>query len=224
MKRTLFLFFFLFSIISVVFAQKKNPGYNRYLPGKLDPSTKYLFYLHGGIVQEQGINAVSKDFGRYEYLAILDTFRKRGFVVISEPRPKGTVEQEYAAFVSREIDTLLREGVPANNIIVVGASLGAYITVELANMRKNSEIKYALLGLCSDYSLNLFSKYEAELCGNFLSVYEGSDSKGSCDKILMNKNCKSAYQEIKLTMGNSHGFLYKPYKEWVDPLVKWARE
>jgi hypothetical protein len=31
----------------------------------------------------------------------------------------------------------------------------------------------------------------------------------------------SGYKEIKLSMNNGHGFLYKPYREWVHPLVKW---
>ena len=33
---------------------------------KLDNKT-HIFYLHGRIVQEQGINALSEKFGKYEY-------------------------------------------------------------------------------------------------------------------------------------------------------------
>ncbi|MGH7452622.1 MAG: DUF1566 domain-containing protein, partial [bacterium] len=35
------------------------------------------------------------------------------------------------------------------------------------------------------------------------------------------QDCISDYKEIKLNMNNGHGFLYKPYREWVHPLVKW---
>ena len=191
------------------------------IPKKVEPSKKYLFYLHGGIVQEYGINAVSKYFGPYKYLDILDTLSSCGYHVISEARPKGTDEVEYAGRVSTQIDTLLNAGVLPENIIVVGASLGAYITIETANILKNRKINYAILGLCNEYNLNYYSKYRKELCGNFLSIYESSDQKGSCDRLLTEPHCKSGSKEVRLNMGNGHGFLYKPYKEWVQPLVKW---
>ncbi len=125
------------------------------------------------------------------------------------------------ARLSTQIDTLLNAGVLPENIIVVGASLGAYITIETANILKNRKINYAILGLCNEYNLNYYSKYRKELCGNFLSIYESSDQKASCDKLLTEQYCKSGYKEVRLNMGNGHGFLYKPYKEWVQPLVKW---
>ena len=57
------------------------------VPLNPDTSIIHLFYLHGGIVQEQGVNAVSEYYGKYEYLAILDSLSRRGFYVISEARP-----------------------------------------------------------------------------------------------------------------------------------------
>ncbi len=194
------------------------------IPKKVDTSKKYLFYLHGGIVQAQGINAVSKDFGAYEYLKILDTLSSYGYYVISEARPKGTNEVEYAVKVSKQIDTLLNHSVAAENIVVVGASQGAYITIETANKLRNSNINYAILAFCNEYNLNYYSKYRKELCGNFLSIYESTDQKKSCDNLLNVMHCKSGYQEIRLNMGNGHGFIFKPYKEWIHPLVAWINE
>jgi len=191
------------------------------IPKKVDPSKKYLFYLHGGVVQEYGVYAVSKDYGAYEYLKILDTLSSYGYIVISERRPKGTDEVEYAEKVSKQVDTLLKGGVAPENIIVVGASQGAYITIEAANMLKNQQIKYAVLAVCNEYNVNYYSKYNKELCGNFLSIYESSDHKGSCNKLLMEQHCKSGYEEVRLDMGNGHGFIFRPYQEWVHPLVKW---
>ena len=60
------------------------------VPQQIDPQAHYLFYLHGRIVEE-GRRPTSPQFGVYEYDKILETFRARGFVVISEQRPKGTV-------------------------------------------------------------------------------------------------------------------------------------
>ena len=193
------------------------------VPLKIESAAKYLFYLHGAIVQEQGINAVSKDFGPYKYLDILDTLKRNGFNVISEARPKGTLEEEYAQKISAQIDTLLHAGVSPENIIVVGASSGAYITIEIANKLKNKKINYVIMGLCNEYAVNYFSNYK-DLCGNFLSIYEATDPHGSCEKIFMEQHCQPGFREIKLNMGNSHGFLYQPYKEWVVPLVAWINE
>ncbi|MFQ5639008.1 MAG: hypothetical protein ACE5IR_13575 [bacterium] len=97
------------------------------IPKEVKKSEKYLFYLHGGIVQQQGINAVSPVYGAYEYLNILDELLGYGYQVISEARPKGTDEVKYADNVSNQIDTLLNAGVAPENIIVVGASQGAMV-------------------------------------------------------------------------------------------------
>jgi hypothetical protein len=40
--------------------------------------------------------------------------------------------------------------------------------------------------------------------------------------VIGKRNCDAGFEEIVLEMGNGHGFLYKPYEDWVGPLVKWA--
>ena len=172
--------------------------------------TQLTIHEHGGIVQAQGEDAVSDLFGPYKYRDILNTLKQKGFWVISEVRPKESTELEYAQKVSDQIDTLLAEGISKENILVIGASLGAYITVELANIRKDSELRYVLIGLCSDYALELFSNYKDALCGDFLSIYELSDQKTSCMPMLDDDNCKTGVKEISTNMGIGHGFLYKP--------------
>jgi len=53
-------------------------------PAKADPAATYLFHLHGRIVQEQGREAVSPKYGRYEYDAILARLAEAGLVILSE--------------------------------------------------------------------------------------------------------------------------------------------
>jgi len=187
-------------------------------------SKKYIFYLHGGVVQEYGVNAVSRVYGPYKYDDILDTLRSYGYNVISERRPKGTDEEEYAKKVSKQIDSLFKLEINAENIFVVGASQGAGIAIETAYIRRDDKINYALLAICNEYNMNYYAKYQDTLCGNFLSIYESTDQKKSCNKLLMIEYCKSGYKEIELNMGNGHGFIFKPYKEWIQPLVKWIDE
>lgn len=187
----------------------------------IDTSRIYLFYLHGQINIENG-KGISQYFGVYEYQRILDTFASYGYKVISEPRPINADDGVYSAKISNQIDTLLKSGIKPERISVVGASAGAYITIDVAMRVKNKNIKYAILGMCE---ADTYKSYQGkELCGNFLSIYESSDPHGSCSKLFEDKNCKTGVREIRLNMNNSHAFLYKPYKEWVYPLVNWINK
>ncbi len=191
---------------------------------KQDNQEKFMFYLHGGVVQEQGINAVSPQYGKYEYTAIVDTLQRQGFKVISEIRRKGTEEMAYAEKIKNQIDSLMSIGVSPGNIVVVGASAGAYIAMESAMILENPDIKFVLLGLCGEYAVNYFSSYKDRIAGDFLSIYESSDSKGSCASIFSEPSSKVRFHEIKLDMGINHSFLFGPHDEWVQPLVEWVRE
>jgi hypothetical protein len=179
----------------------------------------YLFYLHGGIVQEYGAKAVSPYYGSYEYTAILDTLDNYGFHVISEVRPKGTTEVEYAEKVKYQVDSLLASGISPKQVVVVGASAGAYIALEVALTLRNPAVNFVVIGLCSTYARNYFAPKKQKLYGKFLSIYEVSDSKGSCQEIF--SDVKS-FKEVALTMGIDHAFLFKPYDEWIKPLVEWV--
>ncbi len=189
-----------------------------------DTSKTYVFYLHGGIVQEQGAEAVSKEFGPYLYQAITDSLAAAGFVVISEVRPPGTIEKEYALKIKRQVDSLLSAGIQISNIAIVGASQGAWIALEAALLLKQPQLKFALLGICNEYNLDYFSKLRQGLCGNFFSIYETSDSKQSCLSLFMDVRCRTGFKELALDIGKGHGFLYRPYNDWVKPLVKWISE
>lgn len=189
----------------------------------VDKPAKYMFYLHGRIIEEQGIHAVSPDYGSYEYLAILDSLNAYGFIVISEARAKNTNELLYAEKVSKQIDSLLNKGVPPNHIYVLGASKGAYITLLTAREVQNKEVNYIVMGVCSFDNTNYWSEDKIEMCGNFLSIYEASDTfGGTCYRLLGQGSCISGFEEVKLNMGNRHGFLYKPYSAWINPLMKWV--
>ena len=137
---------------------------------------------------------------------------------------KVRLKKEYAKKVSLQINSLLDRGIQPENIVIFGASLGAYITMETATILKNQKIKYVVLGLCSESAVELYSNTSNDLCGNFLSIYERSDEKKSCLPILIETDCKEGVKEIMLDMGLGHGFLYKPYDDWMEPLVEWIED
>lgn len=214
----------LFSVLGIFPVNNANAqNASSSVPRKINHDGIYLFYLHGGVVQAQGANAISPYFGKYEYHAILDTLKNQNFYVISEVRPKNTIEEEYAKKIIKQIDTLINKGVPDKNIVVVGASLGAYIAMEASILNRKENIRFVILGLCSEYALNYFTKEKNKFCGQFLSIYESSDSKGTCFDIFQNLENGSSFEEIELNMGISHAFLFKPYNEWVKPMVNWIK-
>jgi hypothetical protein len=215
------LFFAVLSLLAVAAARaQENPG--GAFPAKIDPAARYVFYLHGRIVEEQGANAVSERFGAYEYTKILQTFRAAGFTVISEVRPVGVEVDAYASRIEGQIRTLLSAGVPPANVTVVGASRGAVIAMQVSTRLRNRKVRYVLLGNCND---TVFSRYRFDLSGEVLSIYETSDEYGgTCRGLFAASTGLSKREEISLTNGLGHGFLYRPLPAWVDPSLSWARD
>ncbi len=180
---------------------------------------RYVFYLHGKIVEDQGANAVEtvQGFGAYEYSNILETFRKEGFVVISEVRARNTDPATYAHKVARQVDSLIKKGVRPNEITVIGASKGSVIAMLTSSTLKNKDVNFVFMAGCFG------GDHDIRFCGNILSIYEQSDGVGSCQVLKSSSSLPIPhYKEITLHTGLRHGFLYKPLKEWVIPAVKWA--
>ena len=189
-------------------------------------SQHYLFYLHGKIIEDQGANAVDtiNGFGAYLYEDILDTFKKAGFTVMSEVRQKNTDPAEYAHKIVNQIDSLIKNGVNANDITVVGASKGAIISMLISSYLKNKDVNFVLLAGCIN---NILQSYpDIQFCGNILSIYEENDDIGrSCAGIKEKTRLTTPhYKEIELHTGLKHGFLYKPLPVWIEPAIKWANK
>lgn len=180
---------------------------------------KYIFYLHGKIIEDQGANAVetAQGYGAYEYNNILDAFRQEGFIVISEVRPRNTDPETYALKVVKQIDSLIRKGARPGTITVIGASKGSVIAMHTSSLLKNKEVNFVFMAGCFGSGNNI------HFCGNILSIYEKSDGVGSCQSLRNSSSLPVPhYKEIAINTGLRHGFLYRPLKEWVTPAVNWA--
>ena len=195
-------------------------------PDSIDPAKPYMFYLHGKILEDQGIPAVSPEFGEYEYFEILETLAGLGSVVISEQRPKDTDSVRYARKISAQITALLDAGVPAKDITVVGASKGAGIVIYVSHFLDNEDINYVIMGICHPNIVEELVGAEVYLSGNVLSIYDSSDDyAGSCQELFSASDGKgiSRYDEVVLDIGTGHGILYQPLDEWILPAVQWAK-
>ncbi len=163
----------------------------------------------------------SDRYGVYEYQQILDAFRSRGFIVISEARAKDTDGNQYAAKVVEQITRLLEANVPPNKITVVGASKGAVIAMLASTLLKNRNVNFVLMCNCNDYILE---NYDLDLHGNVLSIYDAADEYGqSCQKFFERASGLNKHEEMELRTGLGHGIIFRPMAEWIDPVANWAR-
>ena len=215
--------------ISTSASSERSQGWiaNYQFPELINPTGHYLFYLHGKIIEDQGITAFSPVYGAYDYEGILESFSHHGFIVISEHRSKETDSLVYARKVINQVDDLLRAGVPENSITVLGASKGALIAIMVSNLLEKTDIKFVLLGICHPDVVAELIQNNTILCGNVLSIYDATDTwAGTCQELfdLSEVNEKIRYKEIMLTIGLGHGILYQPLDDWVIPTVEWASD
>ena len=204
----------------------EQEGYE--FPKSIDPTKRYMFYLHGKILEDQGIPAVSPEFGEYQYEEILKTLQNYGFEIISEQRPKNANSWEYAQRTAGQVSELLAAGVPPGSITVVGVSKGAAIAAVASHLVGNPEVNYVLLGTCHPTLVEDWKQEGLILSGNVLSIYDFEDDEysGSCKELFSLAEGKGLnhYNELVLEVGTGHGILYKPLQEWILPTVKWANQ
>ncbi len=183
---------------------------------------KHIFYLHGRIIELQGPNAVSEQYGPYQYQAIIDTLKTTGAIVHHEVRTETTDFDEFSQKISNEIDALIKKGISPVNISVIGASKGALMAMNISDMNK-TPINYILLGSNSDQTE---SQNNWVLHGNILAFYEESDQiAGKSYQYWINQKNREykSFKQIKLETGLGHGFLYRPIDEWVKPTKAWIQ-
>jgi len=192
-----------------------------HVPDNPDSTKSYLFYLHGLIVEEAGIRPKSEEHGYYEYELILEELARAGFIVISEAREKGTEIKLYAENIAAQIKELLANKVPPGNITVAGASKGGIISAYVSTMLKEKEINYifvaGLFEKClKDESLKLY--------GKILSIHDRSDKLSITPSLYFQRSeGLGQFKEIVLSLDIGHGLIYRPYREWIDPLLDWVK-
>ena len=211
------LFFISFSLYACVYPEQETepliPPASYAFPETIDPSSHYMFYLHGKIIEDQGIPAISPEFSEYEFEAILEKLSSYGFILIGEKRAQNTNPEVYARKVVDQVNIKTNEnhysrtkqetnsrrnyGVGygycapgdergrASDISVVGASKGAGITIYVSNILKNKEINYVLLAICHPDQVLFFIQEGISLEGNVLSIYDSNDQfAGTCQELF----------------------------------------
>ncbi len=193
----------------------------QHVPDNPDSTKRYLFYLHGLLVEEAGIRPKSQEHGYYEYELILEALAKEGFTVISEVREKGTQIKPYAENIASQVKKLLANMIPPDNIIIVGASRGGIISAYVSTMLQEKRLNYVFLA-------GLFEKYlddeNLKLYGNVLSIHDQSDKLSITPALYFQRSeGLGKFRKIVLNLNIGHGLVYKPHQEWIDHLLEWVK-
>jgi hypothetical protein len=190
------------------------------VPAEIRADGRYLFYLHGQIIEDQGVRPVHPEFGVYEYEAVLASLAQAGFVVISEARGPRTDGEEYARKVVAQVESLLVAGVSPERISVVGFSKGGGIAVRVSALLRDERVNFVFLGTCA----NRFRGRPAlDLRGRILSIYEASDPiAGPCSEFLSASVVEPEFEELRLAVGGGHGAFYRPIQAWLGPVLAWC--
>jgi len=192
-----------------------------------DAGPRHLIYLHGRIVQDQqSARPKHPEWGYYELEQILATLRERGFVVTGEIRPKNATLDQSAARVAGQVRRLRAAGVPLARITLLGGSMGGAIALRTALVLQERDLRVAVLGACLSLTVpDLVKEYGRAPAGRMLVIRDTSDE--TSEPCPAWKDDPARYpllraREVVIATGQSHGFLYRPLPEWVEPFVEWA--
>ena len=207
----------------------KDRRFSYDLPTVIKSSEKYIFFLHGKIVEKHGPNGIHPLFGIYDYHGIVKSIANCGFTVISEIRPEGTKPDKYAGKIVRQIKTLLTNGIPPEQITVAGFSKGATISLLVSSKLRNPVVNFVVMSGCSDDGTHVWKHYNKLIDqsiqfiqGRFLYIYDISVQKCDiCQRILKNTSNETTFNEIKVKNGLSHSLFYRPRRDWLEPIVEW---
>lgn len=187
------------------------------IPANPDNSTKYIFYLHGSVEENEG--STEKHETAIEAIADSDA------MVIAEVRDD-IDPIAYSKKLNLNVKTLLDKGVPASNITISGFSKGAIIALASASEIQNPNINYVLLAGCSTFLNNKYKVNVTDVKGRILSIYDSSDEKfGSCEGVITSSD-NLRFEEIEIDSGKGHKLFRIPkekfIEQWRDPLIDWA--
>jgi hypothetical protein len=194
------------------------------VPAVIDMNARYLFHMHGLIIELQGVNAQGW-YGQYKYRWTIEALADRGFDVISEARSRTQV-LAYANVVAGQVAKLRAAGVPADHITVTGISKGGEITVLTTAAIGDPDVRFVVMAGCGRRDVfnvtGALQKIGRRPQGRVLSIYDRHDTEaGSCARYLT-EGPGLTFKETVLDVGRGHALFYTPERAWLDPVTDFA--
>tara|TARA_B100000767_G_C19741915_1_gene526609 strand:- start:72 stop:653 length:582 start_codon:yes stop_codon:yes gene_type:complete len=190
------------------------------LPEKINPLQHYVFYSHGKIVEGNNPKPHHLEWGMYNFPAVKAQLADSSYTLIAKHRAKNINAKDAAEQLAKSVNQLLSQGVKAQNISLVGFSRGGGITILAAQLLQLPQLNVALLASCLPWMKNNDSY---RLIGSIFSIYETSDTVGSCKVLVEQSTEVSTFKELAITTELSHGAFYSPNPVWLVPLKQWLK-
>jgi hypothetical protein len=190
-------------------------------PVKVNASDKYVFYSHGLIVEGDDPTPISPLFGKYEFPQIKQALADEGYHLIAYHRPKNTQAKAFAKKLVKDVNLLIEQGIKPENITLLGFSRGGEITIRTSHYLKSPKVRIGLLAACVR---DLEDSSELRLYGRIYSIFETSDSVGSCQFLIKQSPQVTRFNEVAISTGQGHGAFYRPLPEWIDPVKAWLNQ
>lgn len=186
---------------------------------------QYIFFLHNKFLEDHPADEAHPKYGIVEYEKVLHQLKDSSRIILFEKRKPNTDPALYALKIKKQIDRLIKKGVKAENITVVGTSQGGYISQYVSYYAKNPVLKFIFIGATfKDDSLEKDPNFR--LYGRILSITEKSDDGHvllSQEQRFIRSDIKY-FKEIELNTGLNHGFLFKALDAWIVPTKDWIEQ
>lgn len=191
-------------------------------PNEIRPNERYVIYSHGLIVEGDDPKPVHPTRGVYDFPAIKQAlFLDGNFNLIAHQRPKNTEISAYVSILESWVRRLVAAGVKPSRITLVGFSRGGHLTAYASGRLADLGLNTAIMGACSNG--DIVRDPPLTLGGNFMSIYETTDSVLSCERIAQRSRLAS-FEEIAISTGKEHAAFFQPLPQWVDPLKQWIQK
>jgi hypothetical protein len=188
-------------------------------PSEINADEKYVFYSHGFIVEGENERPVHEEFGVYDFPAIKEELFAIGhFNLIAHHRPANIAIEDYVEKFTAWVNSLLDAGVSPTNITLIGFSRGSHLTALTADRLNEHDINTVIMAGCMEGDITVDPPIT--LSGRFLSIYETTDTPGSCQQ-LASRSQLTTFDEIEITTGKKHGAFYTPLNAWISPIKEW---
>jgi hypothetical protein len=191
-------------------------------PTEISANEKYVFYSHGSIVEGTNATPKNKRWGIYQFPAVKSSLADPDYNLIAYHRPAGIDPFQHAKTLANDVNKLLKNGVLAKNITIIGFSRGAFITSIASHYLEKNAVNTVLLAGCG----RIVSKKhdDIKVNGHLLSIYETTDGASTCKRLKQKSTQLKSFNEIAISTGKEHGAFYRPMPEWIVPVKAWIKE
>jgi hypothetical protein len=218
-----------FLFVSLIGLTLATAGVPAEAPQAVESGKRYVFYMHGAWIETHGLDQAHPHHGPYQYDRIVGALSRKGYEVISEVRTSEVPMGPYADWVVDQVVSLIENGVPPENITVLGHSKGGLMTLIVASRVGERKINYVVMAGCGRKETTFRRGYERfldrdarNLRGRILSIYDADDREaGSCQEAF-NEAARAETKETILHTGRGHGLFYAPESSWIEKVAEWV--